>query len=90
LQNNAGLIDININFVFAAAEHPPKGSCEIKHSQQHKQKQHNRKRSQSAAPATVRMYDMLFYNSIGHRSSLHFRFGFNNYEDQNSNRNASQ
>jgi hypothetical protein len=70
LQDHAGLIDINIDLVLAAAEHPPEGSCEVKHGQQHEQKQNERERSQRAAPASVRMHDMLFYNPIGHLKFL--------------------
>jgi hypothetical protein len=66
LKNYAGLVDIDVNLMLR--RRTPENASEIKHSQEHEQKQHNGQYGHRTTAAAIRVN--VFYYSICHRSTL--------------------
>jgi len=66
LENDARLVNVDVDLVFlSAAEHPAQSAAEVKHSQQHQQKQYDCERGYRAPSASTRVY-MFFDNPFRH------------------------
>jgi len=66
LKNYARLVDIDVNLMLRRSA--PENAGEIKHRQEHEQKQHNGQYGQRTTAAAIRVN--VFYYMICHRSTL--------------------